>query len=324
MSKMDSYQDQILGFSMITKADAEMIHEATLDILETVGVKVPGKEAHEIYSSAGCQCDSETGIVKFPRNLVIDCIEACPAQFELYARDPKHNLVMGDGRPKYMNFGTGVEVKDIVTGERRPSVKQDIGELARFINGLDEIDIFHVPVTASDVTPFIKDLHEGEAALLNTSKHFIHHNNCGKNTKRWIEMAAVMVGGKEALREKPITTMVLCPNSPLEITEHIGEIIIECAKAGLPIDVLSMGLCGGTTPVTIPGTLVITNAEFMAGMVLAQLINKGNKMIYGSSTTIMDMQWATTPVGSPEHAMVGAAVAAMGKFYGIPADTGGT
>lgn len=324
MSKMGSYQDQILGFNMITKSDAEMIHEATLDILETVGVKVPGKEAHEIYSSAGCQCDGETGIVKFPRNLVIDCIEACPSSFELYARDPKYNLVMGDGRPKYMNFGTGVEVKDVVTGERRPSAKQDIADLARFINGMDEIDIFHVPVTAGDVTPFLKDLHEGEAALLNTSKHFIHHNNCGKNTRRWIEMAAVMAGGKDKLRERPITTMVLCPNSPLEITEHVGEIIIESAKAGLPLDILSMGLCGGTTPVTIPGTLVITNAEFLAGMVLAQLINKGNRIIYGSSTTIMDMQWATTPVGSPECAMIGAAVAEMGKFYGIPADAAGT
>lgn len=324
MNKIGCFQDQILGFSMITQEDAEMIHEATLDILETVGVIVPGKEAHEIYSSAGCTCNPESGIVKFPRNLVIDCIEAAPASFELYARDPKNNVVMGDGKPKYMNFGTGVEVVDIDTGERRTSTKQDIANLARFINGLEQIDIFHVPVTASDVTPFLKDLHEGEAALLNTSKHFIHHNNCGKNTRRWIKMAAVMAGGEDNLRERPITTMVLCPNSPLEITEHIGEIIIECAKAGLPIDVLSMGLCGGTSPATIPGTLVVTNAEFMAGLVLAQLINKGNSMIYGSSTTIMDMQWATTPVGSPEHAMVGAAVAAMGKFYGIPADTGGT
>jgi len=309
---------------MITKEDAEMIHEATLDVLETVGVKVPGKEAHEIYSSAGCRCDAETGIVKFPGNLVIDCIEAAPASFGLYARDPKNNIVMGDGTPKYMNFGTGVEVVDIETGERRPSVKQDIAELAGFINNLEQIDIFHVPVTASDVTPYLKDLHEGEAALLNTTKHFIHHNNGGKNTKRWIQMAAAMVGGAENLREKPITTMVLCPNSPLELTEEIGEIVIECAKAGLPIDVLSMGLCGGTTPVTMPGTLVVTNAEFIAGLVLAQVINKGNRMIYGSSTTIMDMQWATTPVGSPEHAMAGAAVAAMGRFYGIPADTGGT
>lgn len=324
MSKIGCFRDQILGFSMITQKDAEMIHEATLDILGTVGVKAPGNEAHEIYGSAGCQCDEETGVVKFPRNLVIDCIEAAPAAFELYARDPKHTVVMGDGHPKYMNFGTGVEVVDIDTGRRRPSVKQDIADLAVFINGLDEIDIFHVPVTASDVNPFLKDLHEGEAALLNTSKHFIHHNNCGKNTRRWIKMAAAMAGGEDSLREKPITSMVLCPNSPLEITEHIGEIIIECAKAGLPIDVLSMGLCGGTSPVTVPGALVVTNAEFMAGLVLAQLVNKGNKMIYGSSTTIMDMQWTTTPVGSPEHAMIGAAVAAMGKFYGIPADTGGT
>jgi trimethylamine--corrinoid protein Co-methyltransferase len=72
------------------------------------------------------------------------------------------------------------------------------------------------------------------------------------------------------------------------------------------------------------GTLVVTNAEFMAGMVLAQLINKGNRLIYGSSTTIMDMQWATTPVGAPEIAIAGSGVTAMGKFYGVPAYGGGT
>jgi trimethylamine--corrinoid protein Co-methyltransferase len=324
MSKINSCPDQVLGYTLITQADAELIHEATLDIMETVGVKVPGKEAHEIYSSAGCQCDPETGIVKFPRNLVNDLIEACPASFELYGRDPKYNFTAGDGKPKYLNFGTGVEVRDIVTGERRPSTKEDIGTIARFVNELPEVDLFHVPVTAGDVTPFLKDLHEGEAGLLNTSKHFIHHNNCGKNTRRWIEMAAAVAGGKDQLREKPITTMVLCPNSPLEITEHVGEIIIESAKAGLPMNILSMGLAGATTPVTMAGTLVVTNSEFLAGMVLAQLINKGNRLIYGSSTTIMDMQWATTPVGAPEIAMAGCFVSAMGKFYGIPAYVGGT
>lgn len=324
MGKMKSYEDQVLGFTMITQGDAEMIHEATLDIMETVGVKVPGKEAHEIYSSAGCQCDGETGIVKFPRNLVIDCIESCPDSFELYARDPKHDLVVGKGHPNYLNFGTGVELRDLFTGGHRATTSEDVGNIARFVNSLDEVDLFHVPVTASEVTPYLKDLYEGEAILLNTTKHFVHHNNCGMNVKRWVEMAAAMAGGKDKLRERPITTMVLCPNTPLEITEHIGEIIIESAKAGLPINILSMGLCGATSPVTIPGTLVVTNAEYLAGMVLAQLINKGNKMIYGSSTTIMDMQYATTPVGAPEHAMVGCAVTAMGKFYGIPAYVGGT
>jgi trimethylamine--corrinoid protein Co-methyltransferase len=231
---------------------------------------------------------------------------------------------MGDGSLHYLNFGTGVAIKDIDTGEMRSSTKKDVGDIIRFMDGLPEIDLLHVPVTAGDVTQYYKDLHEGEAILNNTLKPFVHHNTNGKNTRRWIEMCAAVAGGKDKLREKPFTIMVTCPNTPLELTEEVGEIIIESAKAGLPVNCLSMALAGGTSPMTLPGTLVVTNCEFMAGMVLAQIVNKGNPMVYGSSTTIMDMITTTSPVGAPEHAMVGACVAKLGKFYGIPAYCGGT
>ena len=90
------------------------------------------------------------------------------------------------------------------------------------------------------------------------------------------------------------------------------------------MDVLSMGLCGGTTPITLAGPLLTTNCEILTGIVLTQIINKGNPVMYGSSTTIMDMRRMTTPVGAPEHAMIGAAVAQIGSFYNIPAEAGGT
>lgn len=85
-----------------------------------------------------------------------------------------------------------------------------------------------------------------------------------------------------------------------------------------------MGLCGATTPATIAGTLVCTNAEILGGIVLAQLVNPGNPILYGSSTTIMDMKTAQSPVGAPEHAMCSAAVGQLGHYYGIPTNVGGT
>ena len=85
-----------------------------------------------------------------------------------------------------------------------------------------------------------------------------------------------------------------------------------------------MGLCGATTPATIAGTLVCTNAEILGGIVLAQLVNPGSPILYGSSTTIMDMKTAQSPVGAPEHAMCSAAVGQLGHYYGIPTNVGGT
>ena len=137
-------------------------------------------------------------------------------------------------------------------------------------------------------------------------------------------MAAAIQGGYDKLRERPIVAMGACPNSPLEINENETSIIILSARHGLPIDILSMGLCGATTPATIAGTLVCTNAEILGGIVLAQIVNPGNKILYGSSTTIMDMKTAQSPVGAPEHAMCSAAVGQLGHYYGIPTNVGGT
>jgi trimethylamine--corrinoid protein Co-methyltransferase len=325
MGKRDNYSDSVLGFSMLTKEDLEKIHEASMDILENVGVVVAGEKVHEVYKSAGCICDADTGLVKFPRKVVEDCIELVPAQFMLHGRDPKYDIVVGDGSLHYLNFGTGVAIKDLDSGEVRPTTKDDVGNIIRFMDGLPEIDLLHVPVTAGDIVPqYYKDLHEGEAILHNTVKPFVHHNTNGKNTRRWVEMCAAVAGGKDKLREKPFTIMVVCPNTPLEITPEAAEIIYESARAGLPVNVLSMALAGGTSPITLAGTLAVTNSEFMAGMVLAQTVNPGNPMVYGSSTTIMDMITTTSPVGAPEHAIVGACVAQLGKFYGIPAYCGGT
>ena len=137
-------------------------------------------------------------------------------------------------------------------------------------------------------------------------------------------MAAAVAGGMAALRQRPNLSIGTCPNSPLEIHESGTEQIIECAKAGVPHCVLSMGLAGGTTPVTLAGTLLVTNCEVLAGIVLGQVTRKGTPMSYGTSTSIMDMKLATSPVGAPEHGMISAAVTELGAYYKIPTDVGGT
>jgi len=224
----------------------------------------------------------------------------------------------------FKNFGTGVLMLDPYSGGVRDSTKEDLGDVARFIDALDGIDVFSIAVAAGDVNQKVKALHEAEIVFNNLTKNFAHDLEGIKNTKRFIDMAAAIQGGYDKLRERPIITMGACPNSPLELNENETDIIMLSAEYGLPIDILSMGMCGGTTPATLAGTLVVTNAEILAGIVLSQILNKGNPILYGTSTTIMDMKSATSPVGAPEHAMCGAAVGQLGHYYGIPTNVGGT
>lgn len=312
------------GYRILTEDGIRNIHDATMKLMEEYGVRIFGDEAKQIYRDAGCTVDFETNMVKFPRTLTEWAIEAAPGSFTMYGRKPEYDFVLGDGKVSFTSFGTGLQLFDPVSGELRETTVRDLADCARFCNAVPEINAFTTAVAAQDVPPQLKDFYEAEAIFSNTAKHAILDAENGHNAGAIIDMGIAIAGSEEKLRERPFFTLCMCPNSPLEIHQGASEVIIEGAKAGVPVSILSMGLSGGTTPVTLAGTFVVTNAEILAGIVLAQLVRKGNPVIYGSSTTVMDMRRATSPVGAPEHAMFGAMVAQMGKYYDIVTKVGGT
>jgi len=319
-----SFDEDKSSYRILSNADIQAIHLATLKLMSNYGVRIFGEEARDIYRKAGCDVDEQTGLIRFPREIVIDAIMKTPEQYVMCGRDPKNDFVLGSDQVFYTNFGTGIEIVDLETGERKASDSTDLGNVARFVDAIPEINAFTTAVASQEAPAHVKDLYEARAVFCNTTKHAILDAENGKNTNLVIDMATAIAGGRDKLRERPFLTLCICPNSPLEIHEGASQVVIETAKAGLPISILSMGLVGGTTPATLAGTLVVTNAEILAGVVLAQLVNPGNPVMYGSSTTIMDMQYATSPVGAPEHGMFGAAVAQIGKYYKIPTKVGGT
>jgi len=92
----------------------------------------------------------------------------------------------------------------------------------------------------------------------------------------------------------------------------------------MPCNVLSEALSGGTAPVTEAGTLIVHNAEVLGGITLSQLVKKGSPVIYGSSTTILDLSFVNAPVGAPELGLLSAAVAKLGQYYNLPTYVAGT
>jgi trimethylamine--corrinoid protein Co-methyltransferase len=125
-------------------------------------------------------------------------------------------------------------------------------------------------------------------------------------------------GGMDELRQRPIIGFGICPVSPLKLPRDATEVIVETARLGLPNVVLSMAMAGGSAPVTLAGTLVIHNAEVLSGITLAQLTQGGAPVTYGSSSTAMDLRFAAAAVGSPEIALIGAAVAQLARQYRLP------
>ena len=307
-----------LRLQVFTDEELNEIHLATLEVLEKTGLYIGADEALEVLDGGGAQVDRKNHIVKIPPYIVEDAIRSAPSKLVLAGRDPANDYIMESNRVGFTNFGEGVFIVDPYTGKPRETTKADVADSARICDYLSEIDVYERAIGANDMPQQSVQLHIAEAWLSNTTKHGFMGPGDGYFLKKIVEMAAAIAGGKEALRERPIITFVTCPVSPLQLIRESCEIIMESARAGLAVNVLSMAMAGGSSPATLAGTLVDHNAEVLGGIVLNQLTRKGAPVIYGSSTTAMDLRWATASVGSPECAMINAAVAQMSTYYLLP------
>lgn len=312
------------SLSLFSPEDLEMIHDATLEVLEYTGLYVQSNDAIDIYEGGGCIVDRKKQIVKIPAHVVEDAIQSSPKKVVLAGRDPKHDIVLESGRVNFCPFGEGVMVIDPYSGEYRKSTKKDKGDVARLVDALDQYDMLENTVAPRDVHPELESLHNYEVTISNTTKHVPQPCHDKRSAQLLIEMATAVAGGKENLKDRPIVSGCTCPQSPLTISAGCADPIIEYARANLPQNILSMALAGATSPVTLAGTLVTHNAEVLGGIVLAQLTRKGAPVMYGSSTSMIDLKLTTATVGCPELGLISAAVAKLAQMYLLPSYVAGT
>jgi len=304
-------------FRVLTDDDLADIHLGTLEVLERTGVFVEDEEAREVLAGAGATVDDKR-VVRIPSHVVEQAVRTAPSRLRLAGRNAKNDIVLEAGRVGFTNFGEGVQIVDPFTGELRVPTKEDVGNTAKAVDFLPNIDVYERAVVAEDVDQRAAPLHQAEAWMTNTSKHGFMGSGNGYLSNRLLDMAGAIVGGRERLRERPIISFITCPVSPLKLVKDTCEIIMAAARGFVPVNILSMAMAGGSSPVTLAGTLVTHNAEVLAGLTLSQLTRPGSAVVYGSSTTAMDLRLASASVGSPECGLINAAVAQIARFYLLP------
>ncbi len=311
--------------NLLSEENIRAIDRASADILINSGVIFESPEALAIFQDHGAVVDWSAHRVFFTEQIIKKALKTAPSSFVLKARDPRYDYRMGETQSGFTTFGVGFSVVDRHTGELRDSTKKDLIESVILSDYLDHIDIYSHALAARDCPLRSVDLHEGEAFLTNTVKHCMHLDLGEKrNIRRFIEMAGVVGGGVLDLYKNPVVSALTCPMSPLRFSVNSCDLIIEFARVGLPVNILPMAIASQTAPVTLCGTLVVSNSEFLAGLVLSQLTSPGVPVIYGCSNTTFDYINNVTPVGSPELALCSAAAAAMAQFYQIPGYVAGT
>jgi trimethylamine---corrinoid protein Co-methyltransferase len=307
-----------IGISVFSEDERQAIHWGTVEVLEKAGLWVEADEALDLFADGGCKVDRSTRKVKIPQHVLEECISWAPSTVTLCGRDPAKDVVLEGRRVTFTNFAEGVKAIDPWTNKLRPTIKSDVANIARLVDALDDIEVYTIAVTATDVPPEVAEAHLIEQSLLNTTKPICSLALGHHGARLHIDAAAAVVGGHDKLAERPMLEFLSCPVSPLKMMGEFTGCIIEAARAHQVAMPLSMAMAGGSSPVTLAGTMVTHNAEVLGGIVLAQLAEKGAKCIYGTSTTAFDLQRAAATVGTPELGLISAGVADMGNFYALP------
>jgi trimethylamine--corrinoid protein Co-methyltransferase len=300
------------------------IHEASLVVLEKTGVKFWEPEAVDLLRRAGASVDAEKSIVRFPRNLVTQLVRKAPSTITLASRNPKFDLHLGEGGSYFGTLGTAPLVFDLETGERRYARRMDLENLARIADALESVRYFHTSVTPTDLHPDTVDLQRWAIAFANTEKHCMGGAVYNlRNMPYLIRICEEIAGGEKELQRRPLITATECPVPPLQHDKRPLKGIMEFAKKRLPVIIYSEPKAGATSPASLAGTLVVSNAEVLSGIVVTQLISPGAPVIYGSVATLMDMRTGSIAFGSPETGLLAACTTQMAHHYGIPNMTPG-
>ncbi|MGA2502603.1 MAG: trimethylamine methyltransferase family protein [Anaerolineales bacterium] len=324
MSKsIQSITNPKLRLEILTPQEVKKIHDATLWIIEKVGVRFPSKKALEIWASHGAVVDREKMVVRAKGELIEKALKTCPPAYSLAARDPQQDLPL-DGNHVFVGTdGCGVEVIDIKTGERRVSCLQDVRDIARIADATEQIGFHWVPVSAQDMPPETRGLHEIKAIWENSSKHVQTESVYSEREARAaIEMATLIAGGKEQLRRRPVLSLMQCSAPPLGHDGGSMDAALVAAEYGLPTGFMTMAANLTTGPATLAGNLAVGNAEVISGAALLQLAFPGAPVFYAAAQTAADLRTGGYTGGGPEDFLYGAATNVLSDFYNIPLSMG--
>ena len=302
----------------LSKNQVEMIHEGSLDLLEKTGIEVDHEAGLKVLAEAGAKVDFQEKRVRIPPGLVVRCLETVPDRFTLAARNPERDCPLVPGGTPFSRNGGGADFTiDIHTGEFRPMLYADVSSYFKLMDALDGIS-FIAPVFGHDMPVVGRDILMLREAFANTDKPIHLRAFSGETLKYMFEMAVIVAGSKEALKERPIVSLLEAPISPLKFLDVTVDALWLCGEYGIPLDVCVMPIAGGTGPMTMAGNVQLLNTEFLAGVVISQLAHPGAPLQYAPRPMAMDMRTGFSLAGSVELGMMAAAGAQMAHFYNVP------
>lgn len=306
------------SYKPFTTSQIEMLHKASMEVFEEVGMEVHSKRALEIFAAAGAEVDFATKRVRASEDWIMNIIKRAPSQVTLCGREERNDLIIGGTRVYLGTGGTALNVLDIETGKRRRTTLSDVRQTARLVDALDNVHFFVLPVYPSDLSKDNVDVNRFYAGISNTSKHVMGGVYTKEGVRKVVRMAEEIAGGKEALRKRPFISMITNIMSPLKMDGTYTDLMLEVIEAGIPLAMPPAPIAGATSPVTLAGTIVQLNVEALSGLLLAQIVNPGTPVLYSVVPTTADMRTMGFLFGAVENGIMNAVCAQLAQYYNLP------
>ena len=311
----------IVRLKFLSKDEEELVHEQSLKSLANLGIKVKNDRVLKMLGDAGATIDDSRSVAKIPEDMVNEAVKNAPKKIVLGARNPEHDKVVPVSTHSLLaTTGLAVYTIDLKTGEKRPSTDSDLANFSRFADAMEGVDISWTTVTAGDVNQQTLAIRSLWTSLKNCGKHIqvVPAARDGRDAQKQAELAALVAGGEDELRKRPLFSVISCPIAPLSFDKGPVDAQVEFARAGIPLVAMSMSLSGMSAPVTVGGTLVNINTENLASLTISQAAAAGAPFVYSSESAPIDMMTGMMDYTSLMFPLISAGAEQMAKRYGLP------
>jgi len=302
--------------TLFSPQEPDRIVNEACRVLERVGVLVENDEGRDLLNEGGAI--ERNGRHAIPESFVRKALSTAPSRIVLYDVGGEAACDLGGERVHFDPGSAAIHVLDPETRRRREATTRDAVRLARLVDRLPHYAAQSTALLPSDVPREVGDRYRLYLALRNGRKPVITGTFLKDGFAPMHDMLRAVRGGDEALIAKPLAVFDCCPSPPLKWSDLTCQSLLDCARAGIPAELISMPLTGATSPVSLREAVVQHCAESLSGVVLHQLARPGAPIVYGGAPSAFDMRNGTTSMGAVETMMICVGYAQVGKHLGLP------
>jgi trimethylamine---corrinoid protein Co-methyltransferase len=311
----------LLRLNNISDAEFRIMHNEILDFLWDYGVLFEDDEGVDLLIKAG-NSKGNDGRIHLKKGFVSSMIKLLPEKgFRMYGRDLTKELLVAPGSIAFRPSTGTPFVMDHETKQRRNATTDDARDLVTIVDKLDNYDMVHSVVSPVNTPGGAENI----LMFVNSHRYSCKPSDITVMTPQEVRTIgrialAIRGGDRTALKTKPLTAVDVAMISPLRCAGEQVQALLECARTGLPIEVLTAPAMGTTAPVTVAGSAMVAMADFFAAVCLVYLIAPGLGMINTARISPTNMHTTSPNYGTPEMGMGSVLVAQLCERYNAPSN----